>query len=329
MKKACEALQEKRLISDLSISVRVERTSDWSRNWERKVSGASLVMIHLMKNALKSSFWKDCKNFLDQNHIAYFVDAIDGDMAEHSASIDGDVLETFRKYCLYGGLSNFKNLWLYANGLFDNKAEKAAPPEKYSWAGIYDPGAESRFQKTLSDFEAAHPYGDRPVLGLLFYRDEWIWDDTAYVKAFLEEAEKDGYAVLPVFANGFIDESAGMPSLSEVLETYFMKDGQPVSDVLVSTMKFSMLGAGKTRLSVLKKLGVPILSAYTLLTSEADWRKNPEGMNAVETSIAVALPELDGAISGLPIAGRKKDVDGSVSYVPIPERVTQMVKKAG
>lgn len=124
MKKACEALQEKRLISDLSISVRVERTSDWSRNWERKVSGASLVMIHLMKNALKSSFWKDCKNFLDQNHIAYFVDAIDGDMAEHSASIDGDVLETFRKYCLYGGLSNFKNLWLYANGLFDNKAEK-------------------------------------------------------------------------------------------------------------------------------------------------------------------------------------------------------------
>ena len=27
MKKACEALQEKRLISDLSISVRVERTS--------------------------------------------------------------------------------------------------------------------------------------------------------------------------------------------------------------------------------------------------------------------------------------------------------------
>lgn len=147
MKKACEALQEKRLISDLSISVRVERTSDWSRNWERKVSGASLVMIHLMKNALKSSFWKDCKNFLDQNHIAYFVDAIDGDMAEHSASIDGDVLETFRKYCLYGGLSNFKNLWLYANGLFDNKAEKAAPPEKYSWAGIYDPGAESRFRR--------------------------------------------------------------------------------------------------------------------------------------------------------------------------------------
>ena len=329
MKKACEALQEKRLISDLSISVRVERTSDWSRNWERKVSGASLVMIHLMKNALKSSFWKDCKNFLDQNHIAYFVDAIDGDMAEHSASIDGDVLETFRKYCLYGGLSNFKNLWLYANGLFDDKAEKAAPPEKYSWAGIYDPGAESRFQNTLSDFEAAHPYGDRPVLGLLFYRDEWIWDDTAYVKAFLEEAEKEGYAVLPVFANGFIDESAGMPSLSEVLETYFMKDGQPVIDALVSTMKFSMLGAGKTSLPVLKKLGVPILSAYTLLTSESDWRKNPEGMNAVETSIAVALPELDGAIAGLPIAGRKKDVDGSVSYVPIPERVTQMVKKAG
>ncbi len=38
--------------------------------------------------------------------------------------------------------------------------QKKLHRRRSSWAGIIDPGAESRFQKTLSDFEAAHPYGD-------------------------------------------------------------------------------------------------------------------------------------------------------------------------
>ncbi|MBR1886188.1 MAG: cobaltochelatase subunit CobN, partial [Schwartzia sp.] len=78
----------------------------------------------------------------------------------------------------------------------------------------------------------------------------------------------------------------------------------------------------------LEKLGVPILAAYTLLTTEKDWRENPEGLNAVETSIAAALPELDGAIHGVPIAGRNVLPDGAVEYRPIPNRLALMVEKA-
>lgn len=329
MKHACEALQEKRRISDLCIPVKVERSSDWNRNWERKVSGSSLVMIHLMKNALKSSFWKECKQFLDQAKIPYFVDAIDGETAEHSDSISPEVLQQFRQYSLYGGLSNFENLWLYSQSLFDAKAEKAAPPEAYSWAGIYAPELRSRFTTDRDAYLAAHCQDERPVIGLLFYREEWIWDDTAYQRAFMEEAEKQGYHVIPVFANGFVDESLGMPPLAEVIETYFMKEGKPVIDALVSTMKFSVLGAGRKGQEVLQKLNVPVLDAYTLLVSEEEWRQNPEGMNAIETSIAVAMPELDGVIHGVPIAGHEKHPDGSVTYKPIAERISHMVGKAG
>ena len=329
MKEACDRLQEKRRISDLCIPVKVERSSDWNRNWERKLSGSSLVMIHLMKNALKSSFWKDCKNFLDRNGIPYFVDAIDGETAEHSDSISDDVLTHFRQYSLYGGLENFENLWLYGQSLFDGKGEKAAPPEAYSWAGIYDPSLPARFTTDREAYAADHCEGNRPVLGLLFYREEWIWDDTTYQRAFMEEAKKQGYDVIPVFANGLVDVSLGMPPLSKVIETYFMKDGKPIIDALVSTMKFSVLGAGRTGADTLQKLNVPILDAYTLLVSEEEWRKNPEGMNAIETSIAVAMPELDGVIHGVPIAGHQKNLDGSVTYIPMAERMARMVGKAG
>ena len=328
IRKACDALQEKGRISDLCIPVFIERTSDWNRAWRRKMEGSSLVMIHLMKNALKSSFWKECRSFLKKKGIPYFVDAVDGDTAEHSESMTDDMVRRFREYCLYGGMDNFKNLWLYANSLFDSSIEKPKDPEAYTWAGIYDRTKDSLFTTDRDEFLRQWNDG-KPVIGLLFYRDEWIWGDLSYHNAFMEEAEKQGYHVLPVFANGVPNTSLGMPSLSEVIETYFMKDGKAVIDALVSTMKFSITGNGKAGLNTLKKLGVALLDAYTLLVSEKEWRENREGLNSIEVSIAAAMPELDGAIHGVPIAGRVRKEDGTVEFHAIPERISRMVGKAG
>lgn len=328
IRKACEALQEEGKISDLCLPVMIEKTSDWDRSWERKMKGACLVMVHLMKNGLKSNFWKECRRFLDGEGIPYFVDAVDGGAAEHSESLTDDMMKHFREYCLYGGMENFKNLWLYANSLFDSAIEKPEAPKTYTWAGIYDPTKESFFTTDLAEF-IGRWHDDRPVLGLLFYREEWIWGDLSYQNAFMEEAEKQGYHVIPVFANGAPETALGMPTLSEVIETYFMKDGKPVIDSLTSTMKFALTGSGQASIATLKKLGVPLLDAYTLLVSEKDWRENKEGLNSIETSIAVAMPELDGAIHGVPIAGRVRKEDGTVEFHPIPERISRMVGKAG
>ena len=329
IRKACDLLQEDGRISDLCIPVFLEKTSDWNFSWERKMKGSSLVMVHLMKNALKSSFWQDCKRYLDQHGIPYFVDAVDEGTAEHSESITDEMMKCFREYCLYGGMENFKNLWLYANSLFDATIEKPEKPEPFAWSGIYDRNEESLFTTDRDGFLEKYCKGNKPVIGLLFYREEWIWGDLAYQNAFIDEAEKQGYHVIPAFANASPDTSAGMPTLMEVLDNYFMKDGKPVIDALVSTMKFSLTGTGKASLDKFKELGVPLLDAYTLLVSEKEWRDNKEGLNSIETSIAAAMPELDGFIHGVPIAGRVRKEDGTVEFVPIPERISRMVSKAG
>ena len=329
IRKACDLLQEDGRISDLCIPVFLEKTSDWNFSWERKMKGSSLVMVHLMKNALKSSFWQDCKRYLDQHGIPYFVDAVDEGTAEHSESITDEMMKCFREYCLYGGMENFKNLWLYANSLFDPSIEKPEKPEPFAWSGIYDRNEESLFTTDRDGFLEKYCKENKPVIGLLFYREEWIWGDLAYQNAFIDEAEKQGYHVIPAFANASPDTSAGMPTLVEVLDNYFMKDGKPVIDALVSTMKFSLTGTGKASLDKFKELGVPLLDAYTLLVSEKEWRDNKEGLNSIETSIAAAMPELDGFIHGVPIAGRVRKEDGTVEFVPIPERISRMVSKAG
>ena len=328
MKNACLQLQDEMKISDLCMAVKLERSSEWNYVWERKLRGSSLVVARFFNNIFKSKFWEECSRFLDANHIPYVIDAVESASAGDGAGVEKSVAARLRGYTFYGGAENFRNFWLYASSLTDPSVPVSEEPKPQCWAGIYHPDMPDGYMTDLTAYREQFCKPDRPVIGLLFYRDEWIWDDLAYPAAFIREAEQKGCNALAVFTNQMPDESLGMPSIRKVFADFFTLNGETVIDVLVSAMKFSHVGNGSLTADELEQLGVPVLTAYTLLTTEEDWRKNPEGLNAVETSIAVALPEFDGAIHGVPIAGRNVLPDGAIEYQPMPERMAAMVDKA-
>ena len=328
MKNACLQLQDEMKISDLCMAVKLERSSEWNYVWERKLRGSSLVVARFFNNIFKSKFWEECSRFLDANHIPYVIDAVESASAGDGAGVEKSVAARLRGYTFYGGAENFRNFWLYASSLTDPSVPVSEEPKPQCWAGIYHPDMPDGYMTDLAAYREQFCKPDRPVIGLLFYRDEWIWDDLAYPAAFIREAEQKGCNALAVFTNQMPDESLGMPSIRKVFADFFTLNGETVIDVLVSAMKFSHVGNGSLTTDELEQLGVPVLTAYTLLTTEEDWRKNPEGLNAVETSIAVALPEFDGAIHGVPIAGRNVLPDGAIEYRPMPERTAAMVDKA-
>ena len=328
MKNACLQLQDEMKISDLCMAVKLERSSEWNYVWERKLRGSSLVVARFFNNIFKSKFWEECSRFLDANHIPYVIDAVESASAGDGAGVEKSVAARLRGYTFYGGAENFRNFWLYASSLTDPSVPVSDEPKPQCWAGIYHPDMPDGYMTDLAAYREQFCKPDRPVIGLLFYRDEWIWDDLAYPAAFIREAEQKGCNALAVFTNQMPDESLGMPSIRKVFADFFTLNGETVIDVLVSAMKFSHVGNGSLTTDELEQLGVPVLTAYTLLTTEEDWRKNPEGLNAVETSIAVALPEFDGAIHGVPIAGRNVLPDGAIEYQPMPERMAAMVDKA-
>ncbi len=328
MKNACRALQDEGQISDLCMAVKLEGSSEWDYAWERKLGGASLVVARFFNNISKSAFWESCRSFLTEHHIPYMLDAVEGASSEPGAGVDPAAAARLKGYTFYGGAENFQNFWRYASSLYDAAAAAPEEPKPRCWAGIYRPGLPEGCTTDLAAYRAEFCREDRPTLGLLFYRDEWIWDDLAYPTAFIAEAEQQGCNVIAVFTNQLPDESLGMPGIRQVFSDFFTVEGETIIDVLVSTMKFSQVGNGSLTVEELSKLGVPVLAAYTLLTTAEDWLANPEGLNAVETSIAVALPELDGALHGIPIAGRNVMPDGAVAYEPLPERLTRMVEKA-
>ena len=328
MKNACLKLQDEEKISDLCMAVKLEGSSEWNYVWERKLRGSSLVVARFFRNIFKSKFWEECRAFMDANRIPYVLDAVESTNSGEGSGVESAVAARLRGYTFYGGAENFRNFWLYASSLTDKAVAEPEEPKPQCWAGIYHPDMPDGYMTDLAAYLKQYCKPDRPTLGLLFYRDEWIWDDLAYPAAFIREAEAKGCNALAVFTNQLPDESLGMPSIRKVFADFFTLEGKTVADVIVSAMKFSHVGNGSLTIDELKELGVPVLAGYTLMTTEEEWRKNPEGLNAVETSIAVALPEFDGALHGVPIAGRNVLPDGAIEYKPMPERNAAMVNKA-
>ena len=329
MNEACAALRDAGEISDYSMAVKLEKSSEWDYVWERKLAGTSLVMVRFIGNGYKSPFWHSCRAFLSERGISYVADAVESVSDERGEGISDEDAARIRQYSFYGGAENYRELWIFAASLFEKTNRPPNEPRPRPWAGIYHPSLDDGFTDSLEYYEKNFIDKSLPTIGLLFYRDEWIWDDLKYPASFIREAKAQGMNTIAVFANQLPDVSLGMPTIREVFSRFFMRDDAPVIDTLVSTMKFSQIGNGSLTADDYRRLGVPVLTAYTLLTTEDEWRNNPEGLNAIETSIGAALPELDGAIHGVPIAGRVVRADGAVSYEPMAERMSAAVKKAG
>lgn len=326
------ALDELIADGEMSASSQVVKTEDgsvWSALWEEKLRGSALVMIRFMGNTIRTKFWTACMHFLSREGIPYYMDAAGSAEEECIERVAAKDIEAMKAYSFYGGLTNYKNLWLYARSLFDQGMPDAEPPSPICWAGIYHPGMAKKFMTELSLYEKMFLKAGRPTLGLLFYRDEWIWDDLHYQKAFIEEAERQGLNVIAVFTNGLPDPKLGMPTIHEVFEKYFMKEGKPLVDAIVNVMKFSFTTSGSISIKALEEMGVPVLEAYSLIAPKEEWEASPEGMNAMEISISVTMPEFDGIIHGMPIAAKHVKEDGEVEYLPIPERMRAMVSRAG
>lgn len=330
MSDTCRELQDRGEIPDLCNVVQMERTSEWNYVWERKLEGSCLVVGRFINDVTRSAFWQDCLAYFKAHRIPYILDAVESVVAdEQGTDIAPEVVARLKQYSFYGGMENFRNFWRYIVAQFDDSMPEVQDPAVRAWAGIYHPDMADGYMTDLAAYRAQYCQSDRPTIGLLFYRDEWIWEDLAYPSTFIREAERQGYNVVAVFSNQLPDVSLGMPPFRQVLHDFFCDGSRTLIDVLVTTMKFSQIGNGNLLMADYEELGVPVLTAYTLLTSEEEWRANPEGLNAIETSIAVALPELDGALHGIPIAGRVTQPDGAVSYAPLPKRITGMVARAG
>ncbi|MEM6589917.1 MAG: magnesium chelatase subunit H [Pseudomonadota bacterium] len=176
---------------------------------------------------------------------------------------------------------------------------KAAAPLDYPDTGLYHPDLPDRI--TVDADDLPHKKGAATV-GLLMMRSYVLSSDTAHYDAVIRALESRGLNVLPAFAGGL----DGRPAI----DTFFQDKSGPKIDALLSLTGFSLVGGpayndNDAAVTVLKALDVPYIAAHPLeFQTIEQWQASSQGLGPIETTMLIALPELDGATTPTVFAGR-------------------------
>ena len=114
--------------------------------------------------------------------------------------------------------------------------------------------------------------------------------------------EVQGLQVVPAFAAGLDSRPA--------IQTYFMQDGHCTVDAVISLTGFSLVGGpayndAHAAEEILGNLDVPYIAAHPVEFQTLDqWGGSSRGLLPVESTIMVAIPELDGSVVPMVYGGR-------------------------
>jgi magnesium chelatase subunit H len=218
------------------------------------------------------------------------------------------------RYWLAGSEQNVSNMVQmlikrYAAGPRQGLRELAHPqdPLEYPETGVYHPRMKAQLSDQLSDLPAASK--QQATVGLLLLRSYILAGNAAHYDAVIRVLESKGLRVIPAYASGLDARPA--------IERFFKTNGKVNIDALVSLTGFSLVGGpayndAKAAETVLAGLDVPYLAAHPLEFQSLDkWGGSNRGLLPVESTIMVAIPELDGSTVPMVYGGRPGS-DGSV-----------------
>jgi magnesium chelatase subunit H len=177
-----------------------------------------------------------------------------------------------------------------------------AAPLEYPEVGVYHPRMKARLSSDVSALPSVAITGQRGTVGLLVMRSYLLAGNTGHYDGVITALEARGLRVIPAFATGLDNRPA--------IEGYFFKEGRPVIDALVSLTGFSLIGGpayndAHAAEEVLAKLDVPYLAVTPVEFQTLDhWGGSARGLLPVESTMMVAIPELDGATGSMVYGGR-------------------------
>ncbi|MEL6977513.1 MAG: magnesium chelatase subunit H [Pseudomonadota bacterium] len=191
---------------------------------------------------------------------------------------------------------------------------EVAPPLEYPETGLYHPATPERIftEPELLPAPPGEPVG---AVGLLLMRSYVLAGDAAHYDAVIAALEAKGLRVIPAFAAGL----DGRPAI----DRYFTRPEDPKEpegprvatiDALVSLTGFSLVGGpayhdSDAAAEALGALDVPYFAAHALeFQTLPQWEASDRGLGPVETTMLVALPEIDGATNPTVFGGRGGDL---------------------
>lgn len=241
------------------------------------------------------------------------------------------------QYWLGGSDDNVEQMIRFLIGSYASdrafKGARAAAPIDYPEVGLYHPDLPGH-RITTNPADLPQPVNPIATVGLLMMRSYVLSSDTAHYDGVIRKMQAAGLAVVPAFAGGL----DGRPAI----EAYFA--GGKI-DAMVSLTGFSLIGGpayndSAAAVAVLKDLDLPYIAAHAIeFQTLGQWSSSGGGLGPVETTMLVALPEIDGATNPTVFGGRHgvdgcqgcalmcKSQSSTKAMAPCPERIQSLVEK--
>ncbi|CAN5339045.1 magnesium chelatase subunit H [soil metagenome] len=219
------------------------------------------------------------------------------------------------QYWLAGSQDNIGNMVRllverYAEGPRKSLRMQARPqqPIEYPEVGLYHPkmnhpSAVGLMARSIEALPRVATTGTRGTVGLLLMRSYVLAGNADHYNGVITALEARGLRVIPAFATGLDQRPA-------IADYFHAEDGRTRIDALVSLTGFSLVGGpayndAKAAEDILARLDVPYLAVHPVEFQTLDqWGGSSRGLLPVESTIMVAIPELDGATGAMVFGGR-------------------------
>jgi magnesium chelatase subunit H len=233
------------------------------------------------------------------------------------------------QYWLAGSEENIANMVRYLVRRYAagpraalQSSAKVPAPIDYPEVGIYHPRLPARFSDRSQDLPLD---GNQGTVGLLLLRSYLLAGNCGHYDGVIAALEARGLRVIPIFAAGLDARPA--------IDKYFAREGDSPIDALVSLTGFSLVGGpayndSKAAEDILATLDVPYVAAHPVeFQTVEQWESSDRGLLPVESTIMVAIPELDGATGPMVFGGRSQTAGSAKDMVVHPERAAMLASR--
>ena len=259
----------------------------------------------------------------------------DAEMTELSLAPAGAVAQV-GEYLRHGDVDNVEHMLRFLADTFLLEGHGFEPPHDVADLGVYVPGVGD------VPLERALGSGERPTVGLCFYRSHRLTGNTAFVDAMCAAIADAGANPLAVWSYTLRRDADGrVPALA-------LLDGH-IDALIVTMLATGGSGAADTHAApgdgvgeqwqewdaaALAELDVPVIQAVCSTGTRAAWEESSNGLAPLDAATQVAIPEFDGRILGGVISFKERDSEDSPvgvpvpRYVPDPERCARVARLA-
>ncbi|HBX75233.1 MAG TPA: hypothetical protein DEG55_03720, partial [Acidaminococcaceae bacterium] len=202
LNQAVRYLNREKLICSDCISLFFNSETNYSEAIGKLMLHSSVVFFLWQGAVYPTEFSNACKRFLLKNQKRFIMGSSTQPEVEAVHEVDVAALAQVSQYIFNSGTENYRNLWLYLCVEFAGEEVSYLPPAAFPWMGVADLSygkIKDDSAGSISGTDAAECIDDpRPLVGILFARENWIWQEVAYLKELVNALEDQGLRTLPV-----------------------------------------------------------------------------------------------------------------------------------